>query len=138
MRNIDQPLFHRSVTPGGEVTSSVGYIRVHGRNYKTWFAENAQSHERDDYLYKVQELEPWIDRVKAVARQTKDSYVMSNNHYLGKATVNALEIKSPPPRRPSGRAASACGALSGVEGIHIGIMTTPLHGSGSQTQHDDK
>ena len=94
MCNIDQPLFHRSVTPGGEVTSSVGYIRVHGRNYKTWFAENAQSHERYDYLYKVQELEPWIDRVKAVARQTKDSYVMSNNHYLGKATVNALEIKS--------------------------------------------
>ncbi len=92
--NIDQPLFHRSVTPGAEATSSVGYIRLHGRNYKTWFAENAQSHERYDYLYKVQELDPWIDRVKAVARQTKDSYVMSNNHYLGKATVNALEIKS--------------------------------------------
>jgi uncharacterized protein YecE (DUF72 family) len=92
--NIDQPLFHRSVKPGAEATSSVGYIRLHGRNYKTWFAENAQSHERYDYLYKVQELEPWIDRVKAVGRRTKDSYVMTNNHYLGKATVNALEIKS--------------------------------------------
>jgi uncharacterized protein YecE (DUF72 family) len=32
--------------------------------------------------------------VKAVARRTKDSYVTTNNHYLGKATVNAVEIKS--------------------------------------------
>jgi uncharacterized protein YecE (DUF72 family) len=92
--NIDQPLFHRSVTPGAQATSSIGYIRLHGRNYKTWFAENAKPHERYDYLYKFQELEPWIDRVKAVARQTKDCYVMTNNHYLGKATVNALQIKS--------------------------------------------
>jgi uncharacterized protein YecE (DUF72 family) len=92
--NIDQPLFHRSVTPGAEATSAIGYIRLHGRNYKTWFAENAQSHERYDYLYKVQELEPWVDRVKAVARKTKDSYVMTNNHYLGKAAVNALEMQS--------------------------------------------
>lgn len=92
--NIDQPLFHGSVKPGAEATSSVGYIRLHGRNYKTWFAENAQPHERYDYLYKVEEIEPWIDRVKAVARRTKDSYVMTNNHYLGKATANALEIKS--------------------------------------------
>lgn len=92
--NIDQPLFHRSVTPGAEATSSIGYIRLHGRNYKTWFAENAKPHERYDYLYKARELEPWIDRAKAVARRTKDSYVMTNNHYLGKAAVNALEIQS--------------------------------------------
>jgi uncharacterized protein YecE (DUF72 family) len=58
-------------TPGAEATSSVGHIRLHGRNYKTWFAGNAQSHERYDYLYKIEELEPWLDRVKAVARRRK-------------------------------------------------------------------
>jgi uncharacterized protein YecE (DUF72 family) len=39
--NIDQPLVHRSIKPGAEVTSPVGYVRLHGRNYKNWFAENA-------------------------------------------------------------------------------------------------
>jgi len=29
-----------------------------------------------------------------VAKQTKESYVITNNHFLGKAVVNALEIKS--------------------------------------------
>ncbi|MFL6448801.1 MAG: DUF72 domain-containing protein [Bryobacteraceae bacterium] len=92
--NIDQPLFHKSIKPGAEVTSSVGYVRLHGRNYKNWFAENAQSHERYDYLYTVDELEPWVDRVKAVAAKSSDTYAVTNNHYVGKATVNALEMTS--------------------------------------------
>jgi uncharacterized protein YecE (DUF72 family) len=92
--NIDQPLFQRSVRPGSEATSALGYIRLHGRNYQTWFAEKASVRERYDYLYPVRELEPWIDRVREVARKTKETYVMSNNHNLGKAVVNALQLAS--------------------------------------------
>lgn len=92
--NIDQPLFKRSVKPGAEATSQVGYIRLHGRNYKTWFAERANVRERYDYLYPVEELEPWVDRITEVARKTKDTYAMSNNHNLGKAATNALQIAS--------------------------------------------
>ncbi len=92
--NIDQPLFKRSIKPGAEATSAIGYIRLHGRNYRTWFAETASVRERYDYLYSVDELEPWVERVKTVAARTKNTYVMSNNHNLGKATVNALELTS--------------------------------------------
>jgi uncharacterized protein YecE (DUF72 family) len=92
--NIDQPLFKRSVRPGAETTSGIGYIRLHGRNYQAWFAENANVRERYDYLYPVKELEPWVDRVRDVASKTKETYVMSNNHNLGKAAVNALELSS--------------------------------------------
>jgi uncharacterized protein YecE (DUF72 family) len=92
--NIDQPLFNRSIEPGAEATSAIGYIRLHGRNYKTWFAESANVRERYDYLYSVDELEPWVDRVKDVAGKTKNTYVMSNNHNIGKATANALQIAS--------------------------------------------
>lgn len=92
--NIDQPLFQRSVKPGAEVTSSVGYVRLHGRNYKTWFAERANVRERYDYLYPIEELEPWIDRIRQVGRKTKDTYAMSNNHNLGKAVTNSLQITS--------------------------------------------
>jgi uncharacterized protein YecE (DUF72 family) len=92
--NIDQPLFGKSIKPGVEVTSSIGYVRLHGRNYKTWFAESASVRERYDYLYPVDELDPWVDRTIEISRKANDTYVMSNNHNLGKAAVNALQIAS--------------------------------------------
>ncbi len=92
--NIDQPLFKRSLKPSGLATSAIGYVRLHGRNYKSWFTENKHVGERYDYLYSVTELEPWLDRIKAVEHGTKDTYVVTNNHYLGKAVVNGLEISS--------------------------------------------
>jgi uncharacterized protein YecE (DUF72 family) len=92
--NIDQPLFKRSIQPGAVTTSAVGYIRLHGRNYKSWFTKNEHSHERYDYLYSPDELDPWVDRVRAVEGAAQDTYVVSNNHYVGKAAVNALEIRS--------------------------------------------
>jgi uncharacterized protein YecE (DUF72 family) len=92
--NIDQPLFKRSIQPGAITTSAVGYIRLHGRNYKSWFTKNEHPGERYDYLYSPDELDPWVDRIRAVEDTAHDTYVISNNHYLGKAAVNALEIGS--------------------------------------------
>jgi uncharacterized protein YecE (DUF72 family) len=92
--NIDQPLFKRSVAPSALATSAVGYIRLHGRNYQGWFRENKFVGERYDYLYSISELEPWLDRIKTVAHAAPDTYVVTNNHYLGKGVVNALEISS--------------------------------------------
>jgi uncharacterized protein YecE (DUF72 family) len=92
--NIDQPLFKRSIKPSAITTSAVGYIRLHGRNYQSWFTENKYVGERYDYLYSVEELDPWLDRIKAVEQAAEETYVITNNHYLGKAVVNALEITS--------------------------------------------
>jgi uncharacterized protein YecE (DUF72 family) len=94
--NIDQPQYHKSIGPSTHVTSSVGYIRVHGRNYKDWFREKATVEQRYDYLYKPSELEPWVERARDIAA-TPDSaevYVITNNHYKGKAVANALMMKS--------------------------------------------
>jgi uncharacterized protein YecE (DUF72 family) len=92
--NIDQPLFKRSVKPSALATSAIGYVRLHGRNYQSWFTQNKHVGERYDYLYPVRELEPWLDRVKTIEHETQDTYVVTNNHYLGKAAVNAIEISS--------------------------------------------
>ena len=92
--NIDQPLFKRSIKPSALATSAIGYVRLHGRNYQSWFTENKHVGERYDYLYSVEELEPWLDRIKTVERAAKDTYIVTNNHYLGKAVVNAIEISS--------------------------------------------
>ena len=92
--NIDQPLFRKSVAPSAITTSSLGYVRLHGRNYDSWWRENKYYGERYDYLYSVAELEPWLERIKTVEHSTKDTYIITNNHYIGKAVVNAFEISS--------------------------------------------
>ena len=92
--NIDQPIFKKSIRPSALTTSTLGYVRLHGRNYQNWFREKAVRDERYNYLYSLDELEPWIVRIREVGKQSKETYVISNNHFLGKAVVNALEIKS--------------------------------------------
>jgi uncharacterized protein YecE (DUF72 family) len=92
--NIDQPLFAKSIKPSAYTTSPVGYIRLHGRNYKNWFTENQQTGDRYNYLYSLNELEPWVERAKVVSQRAKDTYVVTNNHFLGKAVANAFEIES--------------------------------------------
>ncbi len=94
--SIDQPIIGRSLEPTGEVTSSLGYVRLHGRRYDTWFSDDPEipQHERYNYLYSAQELAPWTDRIQSVAEKTRNVFVITNNHYLGKAVVNALELIS--------------------------------------------
>jgi uncharacterized protein YecE (DUF72 family) len=89
--NIDQPLLGRAVRPSAHATSVIGYIRLHGRNYKQWFAETSVR-DRYDYLYSTQELAKWKDRAVEVAGKAETTYVVANNHNLGKAAVNALEL----------------------------------------------
>lgn len=90
--NIDQPLFKRSVKPDARVTSNIGYVRLHGRNYKQWFSPTASVRDRYDHLYTIEELSPWVDRIKRIAVDATDTYVVANNHNIGKGPVNALEI----------------------------------------------
>jgi uncharacterized protein YecE (DUF72 family) len=92
--NIDQPVFAKSIRPSALTTSSIGYVRLHGRNYQNWFRDKAPRDERYNYLYSPDELEPWITRIKAVAKQTAETYVITNNHFRGQAVVNALEIEA--------------------------------------------
>ena len=90
--NIDQPQLGRSLEPTEHVTSGVGYIRLHGRNYEQWF-ESDNRDDRYNYLYKPAELEKWKERIEIVARTAHSTYVIANNHFQAKAAVNALELR---------------------------------------------
>jgi len=89
--NIDQPLFDHSIKPSAEVTSPIGYVRLHGRNYGNWFREDADVIERYDYLYTPDQLEPWLPRIKAIAAKAQKTFVITNNHARGQSLVNAFE-----------------------------------------------
>jgi uncharacterized protein YecE (DUF72 family) len=92
--NIDQPIIGRSIEPSADVTSPIGYVRLHGRRYDTWFTDDPATppHERYNYLYSKEELDPWIDRIRSINQKARQTYVISNNHFQGKAIFNALQI----------------------------------------------
>jgi uncharacterized protein YecE (DUF72 family) len=93
--NIDQPLFRDSIKPSAIHTIPVfSYVRLHGRNYKNWFNENAGRDERYNYLYSKDELEGWIEKIKELGNKSNKVFVITNNHYRGQALANALQIKN--------------------------------------------
>jgi len=91
--NIDQPRLGASLRGTEHVTSPVGYVRLHGRNYKEWFQADNRN-DRYNYLYKPAELKPWAEKIRSVGEQTVKTLAITNNHYKGQAAVNALELKS--------------------------------------------
>jgi uncharacterized protein YecE (DUF72 family) len=90
--NIDQPHLGKSIRGTEHVTAPVGYVRLHGRNYKEWFQADNRN-DRYNYLYKPKELEDWKQKIAHIAKQTAKTFVVANNHYKGQAAVNALELK---------------------------------------------
>jgi uncharacterized protein YecE (DUF72 family) len=92
--NVDQPQVSYSIGPTKTVTGKIGYLRLHGRNVKDWFREDAGRDARYDYLYNEFELFEISERIRAIAKEAEEVYVITNNHYRGKAACNALELKA--------------------------------------------
>ena len=83
----------RAIPPSAQVTSPLGYVRLHGRNYEQWFDSDSGA-DRYNYLYSLSELEKWKSRIDTVAAQAQKTFVVANNHFEGKAAVNSLQLKS--------------------------------------------
>lgn len=98
--NIDQPQMNQCLPPTTHVTSEIGYVRLHGRNYAEWFNFDAEPRSdgrsataaRYDYLYGDDQIARWSERIAGIASRTKTTYVVTNNHFRGQAVVNALQI----------------------------------------------
>ena len=67
------------------VTANHSFIRFHGRNTKGHYWYN--------YLYSEQELKSWVEKLDQIRKQTKILRIYFNNHYGGKAVINAMQFK---------------------------------------------
>jgi uncharacterized protein YecE (DUF72 family) len=90
--NIDQPWLGRAVRATEHATAPVAYVRLHGRNYKEWFQADNRN-DRYNYLYTPQQLQPWKEKIERLGQKAEKTFAVTNNHYKGKAAVNALELK---------------------------------------------
>jgi uncharacterized protein YecE (DUF72 family) len=90
--NVDQPVIGESMGPLARVTARIGYLRLHGRNYQTWFQQDAGRDARYDYLYTKSEIKEVAGRLRAMKQEAEETYAVTNNHFRGQALVNAIEI----------------------------------------------
>lgn len=93
MCGVDQPLIGESLSPDTYSPGEAGvYFRLHGRNHKNWFNNNADRDQRYDYLYSEKQLEAWRDKVRDVSEGIQRVFVVLNNHFRGQAVANALQL----------------------------------------------
>lgn len=74
-------------------TGPIGYLRLHGRNDAAWFSSQAGRDQKYDYLYSKPEIGELAYRVDSIAKRSDETYVVTNNHFEGKAVANALELR---------------------------------------------
>ena len=98
--NIDQPVIGKSLHPTEHVTTPVGYVRLHGRNYEHWFTSQEHPEERYNYLYSTEELEAWAGRTANIAQNADITFVITNNHFEAKAVANAFQLTAILKREP--------------------------------------
>jgi uncharacterized protein YecE (DUF72 family) len=75
-------------------TGSLGYLRLHGRNDENWYDDAKGRDDKYDWMYARADAQVFADYARRLSDAGGDSYVITNNHFAGKAVVNALEIIS--------------------------------------------
>ena len=67
------------------LTSPIAYVRLHGRNAKTWNVRGGSASERFDYLYSREELAEWVDPLRDLSHEAEEAYVLFNNNRWSRA-----------------------------------------------------
>jgi uncharacterized protein YecE (DUF72 family) len=86
---IDGPGLH----VGTEQTADHAYLRFHGRNYDIWYRDEKEDDhrlDRYDYLYKRDQLAPWIPQIKEAELKEAKVRIYFNNHARAKSVRNAF------------------------------------------------
>lgn len=80
--NIDYVPSTSVVERTEHLTSTVGYVRLHGRSLN------------HDYLYSRAEMQLWAEKIGNIAKFAEVTYVVANNTRGARAVVNGLQLKS--------------------------------------------
>lgn len=84
--NLDQAQQTRTMPATSLLTSSIAYVRLHGRG--------ADSDRECSYLYSPAELGEWIPRIEYLRRYAAQTIVIFTNDAGGRSFANALQMQS--------------------------------------------
>jgi uncharacterized protein YecE (DUF72 family) len=88
--SVDEPQLEKMIEPLAVATTSVGYVRFHGRNAKDWYG--AKGSDRYNYLYGRDELVEWVEKIRRMQQDTERVYLFFNNCHEGQAVFNAKQM----------------------------------------------
>ncbi len=102
---VDEPSLHGLMPRVTETTNGTGYIRLHGRNAKSWWGDDEGDDrggsdptggkgDRYDYLYSEEELKEWVEKVRELQKLTDKTFVFFNNCFAGQAVRGAKLIQA--------------------------------------------
>ncbi len=115
--SVDAPPTRASnvLPPVAAATHRVAYVRFHGRNVKTWNIKAEKSSERFNWMYSLEELAEWVEKLGRLAEEADEVYVLFNNNrddfaprsavllrgLLDEARIPAAGGIEPPPLAPT-------------------------------------
>ena len=77
------------------VTAPTAYVRMHGRNAKTWNVRGGAASDRFDYLYSEEELAEWVEPLHQIAQEAERPYVLFNNNRWSRAPDGSTIAQAP-------------------------------------------
>jgi uncharacterized protein YecE (DUF72 family) len=95
--NLDQPKQIRAAGPASELTTGIGYVKLHGSQCGAGhfeFDDRTRRATGNNHLFTMQELVQWKPRIQHLAQFASDTYVIFNNDGAGKAVINGLQMQS--------------------------------------------
>jgi uncharacterized protein YecE (DUF72 family) len=88
--SVDMPQGHKSsIPPVLAATADLSVVRFHGHSDK-WTSKDI--HEKFGYLYGERELKQWAPKLRKLASETDQTYVLMNNCYRDFAQRNASDL----------------------------------------------
>ena len=90
---VDEPQgFKTSVPPIVAATSDLAIVRFHGRNSDNWQRKGITAAERFRYLYSTEELAQWVDPIRQLDDEVKETHALMNNCYQDYGVRNAYDL----------------------------------------------
>ncbi len=95
--NVDLPHHIRAAGPSAELTSPIGYFRLHGHHREMWHKEWEHRESRfiqEEFDYSTVQLNQWLTRVQRIAPFADTCFVTFTNDVRASSAMNALTLRS--------------------------------------------
>lgn len=90
---VDEPQgFPSSVPPVVAGTAPLAMVRFHGHNAANWEKKGITTAEKFRYLYKREELNAWVPKIRELAKGADEVHAVMNNCYSDYAVRNAEDL----------------------------------------------
>ncbi|MBL7075391.1 DUF72 domain-containing protein [candidate division KSB1 bacterium] len=91
---LDHPTVKGTIPPNDRTTSKVGYMRLQGQDYSSYWADCYGLNTPFNVLYPDHVLDYFAKLLSNINQNTNETYVIFNNNIDGQCVCSALQMKA--------------------------------------------